>query len=140
MTKSTSFLLIVLLFLAFQSKVKSNSDDDLVESNIAVNKLLSASSKKHDTILNKRDSLMDGLRKVNTDSLGDIDSKSKEEDEDADDDKHDTKKRRKEPTSFGFLHAFIASLSVIVVSEIGDKTFFIAAIMAMKHSRSTVSI
>ncbi|XP_066598143.1 putative divalent cation/proton antiporter TMEM165 isoform X1 [Prorops nasuta] len=38
----------------------------------------------------------------------------------------------------GFVHAFVASLSVIVVSEIGDKTFFIAAIMAMKHSRLTV--
>ena len=41
--------------------------------------------------------------------------------------------------TFGFVHAFLASLSVIVVSEIGDKTFFIAAIMAMKHSRSIVS-
>lgn len=40
--------------------------------------------------------------------------------------------------SFSFIHAFFASLSVIVVSEIGDKTFFIAAIMAMKHSRCTV--
>ena len=38
----------------------------------------------------------------------------------------------------GFIHAFFASISVIVVSEIGDKTFFIAAIMAMKHSRCTV--
>lgn len=38
----------------------------------------------------------------------------------------------------GFLHAFIASLSVIIVSELGDKTFFIAAIMAMRHSRLTV--
>ncbi len=34
-----------------------------------------------------------------------------------------------------FVHAFLASISVIIVSEIGDKTFFIAAIMAMKHSR-----
>lgn len=41
-------------------------------------------------------------------------------------------------TNFSFIHAFFASLSVIVVSEIGDKTFFIAAIMAMKHSRFTV--
>lgn len=40
--------------------------------------------------------------------------------------------------NLGFLHAFIASLSVIVVSELGDKTFFIAAIMAMKHPRLTV--
>uniref|UniRef100_A0A1B6C6F9 GDT1 family protein n=1 Tax=Clastoptera arizonana TaxID=38151 RepID=A0A1B6C6F9_9HEMI len=37
-----------------------------------------------------------------------------------------------------FLHGFIATFSVIIVSEIGDKTFFIAAIMAMKHSRLTV--
>ncbi|XP_012235683.1 putative divalent cation/proton antiporter TMEM165 isoform X2 [Linepithema humile] len=40
----------------------------------------------------------------------------------------------------GFLHAFIAALSVIVVSELGDKTFFIAAIMAMKHPRLTVFV
>ncbi|KAH3829904.1 transmembrane protein 165-like [Dreissena polymorpha] len=37
-----------------------------------------------------------------------------------------------------FLHGFIASLSMIIVSELGDKTFFIAAIMAMRHSRATV--
>jgi len=37
-----------------------------------------------------------------------------------------------------FLHGFIASLSMIIVSEIGDKTFFIAAIMAMRHSRVVV--
>lgn len=40
--------------------------------------------------------------------------------------------------NLGFLHAFVASLSVIVVSELGDKTFFIAAIMAMKYPRLTV--
>ncbi|CAF1041187.1 unnamed protein product [Adineta steineri] len=37
--------------------------------------------------------------------------------------------------NLGFVHAFLAAISVIVVSEIGDKTFFIAAIMAMRHSR-----
>ena len=37
-----------------------------------------------------------------------------------------------------FIHAFIASFSVIIVSELGDKTFFIAAIMAMRHPRYTV--
>ncbi|ESP02137.1 hypothetical protein LOTGIDRAFT_212670 [Lottia gigantea] len=42
--------------------------------------------------------------------------------------------------NLGFIHAFIASLSVIIVSELGDKTFFIAAIMAMRHSRLTVLI
>lgn len=34
----------------------------------------------------------------------------------------------------GFVQAFV----MIVVSEIGDKTFLIAAIMATRHSRMTV--
>ena len=38
----------------------------------------------------------------------------------------------------GFTHGFVASLSVIIVSELGDKTFFIAAIMAMRHPRLIV--
>ncbi|XP_022645096.1 transmembrane protein 165-like isoform X2 [Varroa jacobsoni] len=37
-----------------------------------------------------------------------------------------------------FWHGFVSSLSVIVVSEIGDKTFFIAAIMSMRHRRVIV--
>ena len=40
--------------------------------------------------------------------------------------------------SGSFVHGFIATLSVIVVSELGDKTFFIAAIMAMRHPRLIV--
>ncbi len=32
----------------------------------------------------------------------------------------------------------MASLSVIIVSELGDKTFFIAAIMSMRHPRLIV--
>lgn len=40
----------------------------------------------------------------------------------------------------GYWHAFLASISVILVSELGDKTFFIAAIMAMRHPRLTVFI
>lgn len=45
---------------------------------------------------------------------------------------------RKGGIDVGFIHAFVASLSVIIVSELGDKTFFIAAIMAMRHSRLVV--
>lgn len=37
-----------------------------------------------------------------------------------------------------FMNAFIAALSMIIVTELGDKTFFIAAIMAMNHARLTV--
>lgn len=38
----------------------------------------------------------------------------------------------------GFMPAFVASLVMIILSEIGDKTFFIAAILAMRHPRMTV--
>ncbi|MEE6462017.1 hypothetical protein FKM82_001465 [Ascaphus truei] len=41
-------------------------------------------------------------------------------------------------TNMGFIHAFVAAISVIIVSELGDKTFFIAAIMAMRYNRLTV--
>lgn len=48
---------------------------------------------------------------------------------------HVSPARQKPTLDYSFLHAFIASISVIIVSELGDKTFFIAAIMAMRHSR-----
>lgn len=38
----------------------------------------------------------------------------------------------------GFFSAFVASFLLILGSEIGDKTFFIAAILSMKHSHVTV--
>jgi len=38
------------------------------------------------------------------------------------------------------LTAFTAALLLITVSELGDKTFFIAAILAMRHSRRLVFI
>lgn len=37
-----------------------------------------------------------------------------------------------------FIRGYIAALSMIIVSELGDKTFFIAAIMAMRYSRLKV--
>ncbi|KAH9513966.1 hypothetical protein Btru_031859 [Bulinus truncatus] len=46
--------------------------------------------------------------------------------------------KKMDKDNLGLTHGFIASISVIVVSELGDKTFFIAAIMAMTHSRMTV--
>src|SRR3989338_1376946 len=41
-------------------------------------------------------------------------------------------------TSSGSFQAFLSSISMIIVSELGDKTFFIAAIMAMRHNRLVV--
>lgn len=37
-----------------------------------------------------------------------------------------------------WMHGFVSSLSMILVSEIGDKTFFIAAVMAMRQPRLVV--
>ena len=38
----------------------------------------------------------------------------------------------------GFISAFTASFAMIIVTEIGDRTFFIAAIMAMRYPRMVV--
>lgn len=50
----------------------------------------------------------------------------------------ETKPESESGVNLGFVHAFVASFTVIIVSELGDKTFFIAAIMAMRHMRLTV--
>ncbi|KAL5013054.1 hypothetical protein ScPMuIL_011605 [Solemya velum] len=78
---------------------------------------------------------LDAMRRKSDDLL----FKSKNSEETSDDDSlfHAIKKRQGNP---GFIHAFAASISVIIVSELGDKTFFIAAIMAMRHSRIVVLV
>ncbi|XP_057820786.2 GDT1-like protein 4 [Cryptomeria japonica] len=43
-----------------------------------------------------------------------------------------------ESTGLGVFDGFFASLSMIIVSEIGDETFIIAALMAMRHPKSIV--
>eukprot|EP00262_Sarcandra_glabra_P018007 TRINITY_DN6345_c0_g1_i1.p1 TRINITY_DN6345_c0_g1~~TRINITY_DN6345_c0_g1_i1.p1 ORF type:complete len:310 (-),score=28.92 TRINITY_DN6345_c0_g1_i1:129-1058(-) len=43
-----------------------------------------------------------------------------------------------EEAGLGIFDAFFASLSMIIVSEIGDETFIIAALMAMRHPKSIV--
>ncbi|KAG1330875.1 hypothetical protein COCNU_02G008430 [Cocos nucifera] len=41
-------------------------------------------------------------------------------------------------TGLGLFDAFFSSLSMIIVSEIGDETFIIAALMAMRHPKTIV--
>ena len=41
-------------------------------------------------------------------------------------------------TDEGAFHALWRSFAMIIVSEIGDKTFLIAAILAMRHPRAVV--
>ncbi|KAG2725878.1 hypothetical protein I3843_01G085000 [Carya illinoinensis] len=45
---------------------------------------------------------------------------------------------RLDSEGLGMFDAFLASLSMILVSEIGDETFIIAALMAMRHPKSIV--
>jgi len=52
--------------------------------------------------------------------------------------KPETQSTTKSETKISTWSAFIASISSIIVSELGDKTFFIAAIMAMRYSRIAV--
>jgi Ca2+/H+ antiporter, TMEM165/GDT1 family len=40
-----------------------------------------------------------------------------------------------QPQKYSGMQAMVMSLMVILVSEIGDKTFLIAAVMAMQHPR-----
>ncbi|KAG5481163.1 hypothetical protein CUR178_06395 [Leishmania enriettii] len=42
--------------------------------------------------------------------------------------------------STNLIDGFLSSLSMILVSEIGDKTFFIACLMAMRHPKMTVYV
>jgi hypothetical protein len=41
-------------------------------------------------------------------------------------------------TGPGFYGGFVSGIGMIIATEIGDKTFFIAAIMAMQYSRTVV--
>ena len=113
-----------------------------VNADLNVNSLLSE-SKQSLTYLNKNE--VNDLMKNSGDGSSNVDRmvgssrdhSGEEEEEDSRESKR-SKHLKNLTTNFGFIHAFFASVSVIVVSEIGDKTFFIAAIMAMKHSRVTV--
>jgi putative Ca2+/H+ antiporter (TMEM165/GDT1 family) len=42
------------------------------------------------------------------------------------------------PAKDGFYESVFFSFSMIIFSEIGDKTFFVAVIMAMKHPRFVI--
>ncbi|EDV42142.1 uncharacterized protein Dana_GF17836, isoform A [Drosophila ananassae] len=54
------------------------------------------------------------------------------------DEKANESSDRQAKTKGTFIDAFTASISVILLTELGDKTFFIAAIMAMRHPRLIV--
>lgn len=43
-----------------------------------------------------------------------------------------------EATTLSFWTAFLNSIAMIIVTELGDKTFFIAAVLAMRHPQLTI--
>jgi len=48
--------------------------------------------------------------------------------------------KKTESITLGFWTAFVNSIAMIIVTELGDKTFFIAAVLAMRHDRSVIFI
>lgn len=48
--------------------------------------------------------------------------------------------KESEKKSLSFGDGFVSSLMMIILAELGDKTFFIAAVMAMKHSRYVIFV
>jgi len=135
-SKATFFAFIIFFVLCLQlAKVHSEPSGQLASDD----EKFRVTHKPYNNVLKKRSREHD---------KDDDDDEHKDFD---DDDKHDkdkendskekhgsTGKGGADEPQFGFFHAFLASISVIVVSELGDKTFFIAAIMAMKHPRIIV--
>ena len=66
-----------------------------------------------------------------------VEEKEEEKEKEEEEEEERADKAPVKEKTLGFFHGFAASVSVIIVSELGDKTFFIAAILAMKHSRYT---
>ncbi|KAG0674839.1 hypothetical protein C6P40_002002 [Pichia californica] len=64
-------------------------------------------------------------------TLKDTDNNNNDDDDDDDDLDHSAE-------TLSPFYSFYLSISMIIVSEIGDKTFLIAAIMAMRHPRMVV--
>lgn len=46
--------------------------------------------------------------------------------------------KKTETITLGFWTAFVNSVAMIIVTELGDKTFFIAAILAMRHNQGVI--
>ena len=132
MAKISNLIIILIVCLCLVLKVHSD-DEEKLKLTTAKNSL-SDDRNKDETFLQKRHDKHDkNSREHNSGESDDDDSEHEHGDH------HDkTHKSKNKTIDLGFFHAFLASLSVIVVSEIGDKTFFIAAIMSMKHPRLTV--
>jgi len=117
-----SILLVVFLNLSLVSQTYSDSSPSKSKEHVARTDSSSDSNGKNTKL--SSDGKLPPNRSVTT-KQSDLNHLLQDADEFAD-------------STLSFWHAFVASISVILVSEIGDKTFFIAAIMAMRHSRLTV--
>jgi Ca2+/H+ antiporter, TMEM165/GDT1 family len=135
MNLRTIFFLLFLFISTIQLSVQDSSDTRTLDLLNDKKKLNNNNDHRHD----HDDDDDDDKKKIHI-----IKEKlpSLKDSEDSDEDNKSGSKIRHDSisskTNLGFIHAFLASISVILVSEIGDKTFFIAAIMAMKSPRMTV--
>jgi putative Ca2+/H+ antiporter (TMEM165/GDT1 family) len=135
MNSRTIFFLLFILISTIQLSIQDSSDTRTLDL-LSDKKKLNNNDHRHDRDDDDDD---DDKKKIHI-----IKEKlpSLKDSEDSDEDNKSGSKNRHDSnsskTNLGFIHAFLASISVILVSEIGDKTFFIAAIMAMKSPRMIV--
>mmetsp|Transcript_4820 Transcript_4820/g.7036 ORF Transcript_4820/g.7036 Transcript_4820/m.7036 type:complete len:173 (-) Transcript_4820:233-751(-) len=80
-----------------------------------------------------KDEFSDGLNVV-ADAFGiSVESGEKEENKEKTSDE-----AKEEDGALSFLHAFTSSVAMILATEIGDKTFFIAAVLSMRNDRRAI--
>jgi len=91
-------------------------------------RMFDALDTRGDGVIDK-DEFSDGLNVV-ADAFGiSVESGEKEKTSD---------EAKEEDGALSFLHAFTSSVAMILATEIGDKTFFIAAVLSMRNDRRAI--
>mmetsp|Transcript_40605 Transcript_40605/g.60851 ORF Transcript_40605/g.60851 Transcript_40605/m.60851 type:complete len:198 (-) Transcript_40605:232-825(-) len=95
-------------------------------------RMFDALDTRGDGVIDK-DEFSDGLNVV-ADAFGiSVESGEKEENKEKTSDE-----AKEEDGALSFLHAFTSSVAMILATEIGDKTFFIAAVLSMRNDRRAI--
>mmetsp|Transcript_4819 Transcript_4819/g.7034 ORF Transcript_4819/g.7034 Transcript_4819/m.7034 type:complete len:194 (-) Transcript_4819:233-814(-) len=115
--------------MALGGTISSMDGTDVEESKVH---MFGALDTRGDGVIDK-DEFSDGLNVV-ADAFGiSVESGEKEENKEKTSDE-----AKEEDGALSFLHAFTSSVAMILATEIGDKTFFIAAVLSMRNDRRAI--
>mmetsp|Transcript_1483 Transcript_1483/g.2300 ORF Transcript_1483/g.2300 Transcript_1483/m.2300 type:complete len:194 (+) Transcript_1483:210-791(+) len=115
--------------MALGGTISSMDGTDVEESKVH---MFGALDTRGDGVIDK-DEFSDGLNVV-ADAFGiSVESGEKEENKEKTSDE-----AKEEDGAVSFLHAFTSSVAMILATEIGDKTFFIAAVLSMRNDRRAI--